>query len=1858
MPDPTYPNLDSEDEGPSGAMDWIVRQRQAAQSAAISGLGDSAEDAGRAQELSEATGANPALIYGNLEGFEQQHKAALTSALLTNNQYLRDYANSHPLAAKISNDDWGQLDTVSQALKPFSGSSLGKAIDAPYSVVGAAAKGFREGFGSEPMGSWLPTDAGLNKMAWAEMTAVGYPLEMAGRVFSGIVEGAKQGSVQLQTAFGTDPNVAERRSNEVAALVEAELGGLTGRHIPTEVAEPIIRQVSDAARTAKPYLDAGAEPPVGLHPVIDQVHSEQAKQDVKNLDDLFSEAQKSSTRERSPELFAHFVRQHTDSSIGIDVEALRKLYGDKVPEADDNILGWAPRIQEQMALAEAHGGDVEVPLADWLSKVDPEVAKELHDFIRVRPGGMTLDEAKEGSKPIELDAEQEENKNPYTKGEEEARPTTAPAEAPVATPADPVDSVRQAAGLKPALAPKGIVPQKTILGSVELTGADAATFSSRDAIKEIDPEQLTGVPRALHEFFADRLDKMAGDTPIWVVDNDTMNKINKEYRHPPNTPAFYDWSKHHIVMAQDVAEGQLGHGVSAHILMHEIAHAATVREMNAFPDLKAAVRSMMNETKDYHRGPGGMSGASYKPGPNEIHEYAFKNEQEFIAEAFSNPQFQEVLAKTPISKELGGELKLGGPVRSVWDAVRGIIKGLISKLTGVKDVPDSIMDGLMRLGPTFEEAQKRMKGGAAGTSAAAPREPELPGMTRVEDREPFDKAASIGMTKDQYQRYMALIDKQRAEDAEHQKAQAEKLERQRQTQEWKDNAKVVREQVSSDIRARPDIAADTLLREGNLHGEKVGKVTLDRASVPTELRKQLPEGYIGDRGVHPDDLAGLFGYQSGDAMVGGLARLEQERQLEGLTPQAHLWKLIDAETERQMRKQFGDLEQNILAEAKDHVISPTQMDLLHEELLALGTKAKGELPIKKDDLKAWIKDQFDKTPVGSHSVDKYLAAAGRAGREAEEALLDERNNDAFKAKQQQYHSMLLANEAKKLGKERAGFDKLAKRFSRREVGGVPTEYTNWIHDILQRTGNGVRRSVQDLQQAIGRESQQGLREFVEAKNNDGRIWEQDENAPSDFQVMPVAPFLFDQAYRKPVDEMSTEEFRAVNNSLKTLVKNGSDENKITVSGNKADLQETIGKMTDQLKDLFQGQEKQYAFGHKDQGVGHVVRTYWASLLQIESIFNRFDRGDPNGIFRKAITQPIFEGSHTLSTLETKYSRMYKELNFPKADLKKKVDNPLFGDPLRDGDKAPMTRANLLAVLQNVGNPGQLDKLARGYKIQNKDAIMQWLFQNTKKEDWDRAQKLGDIFEQAFGEAADMYHGLSGVSPEKIDIRPIQTPFGEYKGWYHPIVYDPLRPGSSKKLMGQDPLEAGSYYRAATPSGYTKKRTGYAAPINLNFDAVPNKLKSILNDIAMRPAVTDAAKVFYDPKWQMAMTKYYGKEVKDLMLPYLKDIAGQKTYKSAAAAAAARYLEYARQNVTATLIGLNPSTVLKHGPTAAMLSIKEVGAGNFLREVTSLLSMNDELGERNWNFAMKGGMIDGERWNGSEELQRRHRNWQETISGAQQDVFGENTLRNTVIKLGATPVAISDLLSAVPTWLAKYKLAIRAGEEHGDAVQLADTAVRRAHGSSATAARPAIMRGGPLAQLATPFYTFFNEMFQRQYEMAWRAKDAVGQFSDGDYRAGLKEVPNLAKGLWAYVIFPALIEQMVSPWVTGNKSATETVALAGLRTVASSLPVIRDAVEAFLGNRDPTIGLYSTGIKTLVDIGRDLGKGKVMFEKQNAGRLIKHTATAFGAMSGLANAQMGRTGEFVYDVATGQQRPKDTGDILRGLWHGQMKEGRR
>ncbi len=400
----------------SEVSDYLEASGAMAKTANVAALDDDPEQAARSLELEEASGVPATAIFGDVDTFERQHKAAIGTSIIADNVHIADYLNSHPMAPRLSHDDLGQLDTASQAITNTGGESR----LAKWLKDDSISQSFQRGFGDQPIDTrrfyqgfvsqhdidWaLHTTRLQAATAGAVSQVVGLGeigMEGLSRVTGGLL---RMGFDGMSAIFGESAARDLTAMAEMAMMrgdigVKAGGGGAEGPMKVGQAATKVFRNLQSALKIADHFPEK--EPPPGVHPLIDTAKAEQAKSDAKALKDALSESVKSATRDRSPDYYSNFVRQHVgDREIGIDAEAVRALYGDKIPEVGDNILGWVPDLAGKLAAAEGIGGDIRVPLADYLARVDPDVAKELHDHLRLRDGGLTLDELKIGKERAE-----------------------------------------------------------------------------------------------------------------------------------------------------------------------------------------------------------------------------------------------------------------------------------------------------------------------------------------------------------------------------------------------------------------------------------------------------------------------------------------------------------------------------------------------------------------------------------------------------------------------------------------------------------------------------------------------------------------------------------------------------------------------------------------------------------------------------------------------------------------------------------------------------------------------------------------------------------------------------------------------------------------------------------------------------------------------------------------------------------------------------------------------------------------------------------------------------------------------------------------------------------------------------------------------------------------------------------------------------------------------------------------------------------------------------------------------------------------------------------------------------------------
>jgi hypothetical protein len=273
-----------------------------------------------------------------------------------------------------------------------------------------------------------------------------------------------------------------------------------------------------------------------------------------------------------------------------------------------------------------------------------------------------------------------------------------------------------------------------------------------------------------------------------------------------------------------------------------------------------------------------------------------------------------------------------------------------------------------------------------------------------------------------------------------------------------------------------------------------------------------------------------------------------------------------------------------------------------------------------------------------------------------------------------------------------------------------------------------------------------------------------------------------------------------------------------------------------------------------------------------------------------------------------------------------------------------------------------------------------------------------------------------------------------------------------------------------------------------------------------------------------------------------------------------------------------------------------------------------------------------------------------------------------------------MFSTVPAWHAAYDKAMETLPQRAEyrtmsidqiekvAIGIADKAVRSAHGSTSIANKPAIMRGSPFWQVYTSLFNFFSHMQQKHYQLAWQARETykgVKEWRDGNksFKDAMEFSPQLMWGTFSYVLWPAIIEEMITPQTDEEDEswgfkAWKTMAIG----TSSSYVGIRDLVRAFFTNRsyDPQVGLVGTELKAWYDLLHDGSKAwkEGDISDEQAGELIKHAVIAFGNATGFATAQEGKWAEYWYRYYTGLENPDITWSDLMAMNAGKTaKRGR-
>lgn len=1783
---------------------------------------ESPDEAGKALSIAKQTGIPASVVQTDLPGYDA-HAKTQAAKKAVENPAIASYIDQHPMAAKVSNDDYSVLDKISgffTKLDPkFIDDSVSMGLAQGIPSIGEltgtqpgreklrgylerAREGFVGGFGDQSEVTKIlgqARDMGLASAAETILNSLGIvpaarALEAAFRLPGGVigaVAGLGGGLAEEGTGSSTAGDRAQRELMNLGNVLMIE-GGMVRAEAPAIARPKTLGQVIGAddlhqflaehnpGGPRAQALSAGETPKDQLwqaKPVIDQIKAETAGA---ALDDAVQAAQESKTKQRSPELFEEYLKAHGDKgTVHVPAQSILDLYekAGKVPMEGDGLFGWVPGIADKATLAAETGAEVKIPLAKYIANVDEAVHEGLKNVARVQENGVTREEAK---------AAVEEQK--------------AKIEAFHGTPHDF----------------ESFDLSKIGTGEGAQVYGHGLYFAENRAVgeqyKRMLSDQISPLARGyIEEAKGDTAAALAAFDSQW---KDSFPDVRKEIEtgKPTNEGQLYkvhinadptqflDWDKPLSEQSQHVQNILRGMAKTPDQLklMESGLPVGEGLKLGHYPgsfDINSPEFS-----KQYNEA--GIPGIKYLdqgsrgvPAGVEVAHDALNNNWILIDKSTGD-------TFGTFASEAEAKQKLAGLDKQTRNFV--VFDDKLVRIIEKNDNP------IVQAVEAATEAAKASLG-------LRPLENYLTPL--------FKDGEAVNITKPEFQKYADLIDRAQEKVLEKAIALAKREASKRLTPEWKANEARTAEAVDGLLYNRPDFQADRFFNQG---------LMFDGKPVPKELRVNMGE-------IKADEYAPMFGFESGSEMVAAVLKLEQERADTGLGPKAQFNAHVKAETARQMEANYGHLADNIAIEASEAALAEYNVDLLATEWKMLAKLNGREPPMAREELAAWSKDQFDRSVASEVSYEQWRRAAEKGGREAEKALLKKDYVEAFNQKQKQMLSFLLAKEAKGFEKERAQAERLFDKYtSEVNLPAVDQAYTDQIHRQLQQFGIETKRTIENTDYNL-QGADKDFSNFVAQKNANG-----------DMIVQASLP-------RVPLDQLTVDQYRDFATMIKSLDNNGRRAMQIEIAGKREAFNEVIDKATKNLDTLekndFNPDERGVISGLRKLG-----RAVDSRLLKAEKLIDWIDKKDPLGAMNSSVLRGLIEGEQGKGDMITRLAKMAADLPGDRAwgkALNGKTNNVELLD-WETGKPMQLTNENKIAIALNYGNKSNRRILLEGYRWKEHE-VEAYLAREMSDMDKAFVDGIHGLFEPLAPLVEAATARRAGVAIPLIE----GSSHNGMKGGYYPLMEDPR-----SKLIGQQvetDLFQKTKFDPLPTAPALKQRTGKVYPVDLSIGNIHARLSQTAHAVFMQEPVVNANKVLSAPAIREGVYKAFGPEYVEMLDKWIRDIANNGGsdvgFHDDMAAWISRNL---RQNVTVQLMGWKASTALIHGGSAGASSVYELGkmdmgstggaaAKSFISAPVDLVKNIYNLGlgqflpdaSRRF-FGSQSTIFDGIDFvqANSGEMRNRQRSLQKDFGFQLEKIVNKSVMDDAAQAraihqtYSMAMVAYLDQLTATPVWRAAYdKALLHDGLEHADAVYVADKAVREAHGSASLVSRANIGRGEINKWLTIAYNGYWNHNYNKMREAG---KEITG------YDDSLSNGQRVAVGaafMTAMIIAPALVHHAVRGDSTGHPGKDIAGALAS--QFAGTVPVVNMLTYSLMHNHDPSISPIDEVLKSVVHVGSDIVKGKEQ----------KRDLRAFGYLTGLPPTNQAiDTFSFMNDVMQRRQDPKSPTEWARGLMTGKAQ----
>lgn len=980
-----------------------------------------------------------------------------------------------------------------------------------------------------------------------------------------------------------------------------------------------------------------------------------------------------------------------------------------------------------------------------------------------------------------------------------------------------------------------------------------------------------------------------------------------------------------------------------------------------------------------------------------------------------------------------------------------------------------------------------------------------------------------------------------------------------------------------------------------------------------DILRQLPRGRfplysrLGEGGLLPDEMASWFGFSSGDAMIQALRNSSS----------------VDAEVKAETDARMKQRERDPMMEPGR--IEQVAVEALHGEKAGMLLVAELRALAKAGNVKGKVTPRQQAREVARRTIAGtrvrealrsfvWQGAERRAANEAAEALAKGDRQGAFDAKRRQLVNHMLFSESRKAADMVAQLERLTGRLKKKSTReNLAPDYLAAIDEILA-TYEFTRISNRQM------DRRGALRRYVEMMRAAGR--ENELAIPSD---------VLERAEQINYRELTVEELEGVFDALRNIEHTARFKKKLLDNQAQRELDDVVDEVVQNFEENLKRDPRGRVRTDADRR-GRGVKQYLNLVLNATTILRKIDGQQTSGAAYRAIKTRIDLAQREATRLQEELAEKLETLYgaYTRTEMRRMATKKRY-----DFVDADLSRWDIISIALNMGNVDNLQRLtdpdSRGFTRAQIDRLVDEL----EKRDWEFVQGMIDLINSYWPAIAERETRLKGVPPKKVQPLPIETKFGTFPGGYYPIMYDGELSATVTDEQTADLLKnvmPGKYGKAQTAAGHLEARKNGSGgrPLMIGIEVAHAHLGRVIHDIAFSEAVTDTWKVLQHKRLRGAFQDFGMLDDLETLELWVQDVA---TGSISSQDVVSRMFRRLKANFTLSKLGFNMATVAVQltGIAQSMVVVGKkdfaVASAQYLKSVRGvsreIMAKSDFMRRRQTTFNKDIFDIVGEVTSGPVEG---------TYSYLMRKVIGPAAFL-VMQKVQFYGVDI-------PTWLAAYNKAIRAGQSESDAVAEADATLVRAQAGGEWADRSAFERGtmsrtSRQSDITRLFTTLGSYMFAKlniAYDRTVETKRTIQ--AEG---ASLRSV-GAAFGYASDMALLFIVEAMLYGAITGRLPDDEDEDDAGwaafiLRetgfSIAAGLPFIRDLTGPLQGFSAG--GAYGGITETMTTpIVRAMGDSEEMSLST-----VKSIINAVGLATGLPSTASNRVIDGIWRSAEGE-----------------------